>query len=164
MKKSVLIVLALLGGALMFSGCKNNDGGGAPACQAGYVWMNNQCVPNGTFPGGLPGGGYGMCPVGQVQTQYGCLAQGSCQPGSGQYQPPGQPTPICVPGTMTGQFPGQYPNGYLGGQYPNGGLYGTNPYGSVYNQYPYQGYGLSPYGGYGSYNTNFYMYGFVGIY
>ncbi len=150
MKKTVLLVLALMGGAIFFSGCKNNDGGGAPACPAGTVWSGNQCISNGTFPGGYgyPGGA-NMCQAGQLQTQYGCLPAG-CQGNMNMATYNGQ----CIAGTIGGGVNGQFPNnGYLGGQYPypNGYPYGSYPYGSTYNQYPY---------GNSGYNYYYYYYGF----
>ncbi|OQW53470.1 MAG: hypothetical protein A4S09_07675 [Proteobacteria bacterium SG_bin7] len=139
MKKTVLVV-ALIGGALFFSGCKNNDGGGGvPACPAGTIWSGNQCIANGTFPGGIAGN---MCPAGQLQTQYGCLP-GGCQGNASMATYNGQ----CIPGTLGGLGQNPYGNQYLGGMYPNGYPYGYQPYGSMYNQMPW---------GYSYY----YMYGF----
>lgn len=147
MKKTVLLV-ALLGGALFISGCKNNDGGGAPACQPGQTWNGSQCI--GTFPGGYgyPNGA-NMCQAGQLQTQYGCLP-GGCggNPNMATYN--GQ----CIAGTPGGINNGQFGNQYLGGMYPNGYPYGSYPYGSTYNQYPYGNYNNSGYYYY------YYYYGF----
>ncbi len=154
MKSTILFALALLGGALSLSACKNNDSGGAPVvtamgmCQGGYVQTQYGCLPQGSCPVGqatynntcipaITTGAYPynqqMCQAGYVQTQYGCLPQGSCPVGQATYNN------TCIPAVAGGLNP--YGNQYLGGQYgqyPNGGLgYGSNPYGSVYNTYPY---------------------------
>lgn len=92
MKKWILLSLTAVTFAL--SGCGKKDDGGGDAGQ----------VPN-------PWGGYGSCPAGQVYTQYGCLNQGFCPPGQGQYgqtcvpaiQPPVGGPGLPVPGVGANQ-------------------------------------------------------------
>jgi len=107
-------------------------------CQSGYGMYNSTCVI--VTGGGYGVGGYGQqCPIGQVQTQYGCLSQGGCPAGQAYYN--GQ----CVLATVggVGGYYGQ--QGYYGQGYQTG-LYGSAYYNYPVSTYPY-GYGYS--GGYG---------------
>lgn len=126
-------------------------------CQAGMAWVNNQCLPvinGGIGQIGQPVGQ--ACQAGQVYTQFGCMPQGNCPGGQGFYNnqcvPAIQPP---IGGGLPGGGMQGYP--YGGGSYglPYGG-YGNYaaPYGMPTYGMPYGG---SSFGGSYMYMYGFVM-------
>jgi len=116
MKKYKLLALIFSTSALLavVSGCGAPDSDDKNDCPAGQIrsaQYNNQCVSSNL------GGSNSGCGIGQVYTQYGCLPQGNCQPGSGSYN--GQ----CIPGTTSGYPNTGYPNNGGSGYCQNGQVY-----------------------------------------
>ena len=109
MKRFLHVAPTLILALLIATGC-----GKSTSCPTGQYAVGSSCVSSTAgYNGGTMVNGYGnACPSGQFNTQYGCLAQGSCPNGQAYYFQ-GQ---SCV-----AVLQNSYTNGYQNGAYGNGG-------------------------------------------